>query len=361
MTHAPSIRRAVSLLPPCATTGIGSLPHTQLELALQTALAQDLPYLPQLPNGNPGELMIASVLEGLPGARFDQDGMVTIDLDQWKAARDEFGLGIEKALQNDALEPFEPSPTACRAFRPFLWEVEHRKLAFAKAQLSGPATVRWVAKTSEGEPASRVAELDRQIFRFILAKAIALTRAFRRANTTPLIYLDEPGLYALDLRDPAHLMVLQELKMLVVALQREGALVGIHCCSNTQWGAILGLGADLISLDVRLSLDALVEDREAFARFIASGATLSLGIIPTNLDSSYDVRELCDSVEATLRSTVGTRRFGELLSRCVLTPACGLAMRTVVDTERIFDELRAAQKRLKARADEEQPSVQSRV
>ena len=30
--------RALSLLPPCATTGIGSLPHTQLEMALQNAL-----------------------------------------------------------------------------------------------------------------------------------------------------------------------------------------------------------------------------------------------------------------------------------------------------------------------------------
>src|SRR5439155_19389607 len=110
----------------------------------------------------------------------------------------------------------------------------------------------------------------------------------------------------------------------------------------------------LLSLDVRLSLDAVLDDRAAFLRFLAQGSVLSLGIIPTDLSSSYDVEELVESVEAALRATVPrSLRFEEVLARMPLTPACGLAMRTVVDAERIFDQLRAAQRELKAVAEPE--------
>lgn len=341
----PNIRRAIQLLPPCATTGIGSLPHTQLELALQMALQVDIPYLPQLPAGNPSELMIPSALDGLPGMGFDAEGMVTVDLSRWEAEREAFGDRIEVALQSEDLSALEPSAQACRAWKPFLWEVEHRKLALAKAQLAGPATVRWVAKTSDGRSISQVPAMDQQVFRLLLARAAAMARALRRAGTTPLIYVDEPGLYALDRSDPRHLVTLQELKVLVAALHREGALVGLHCCGNTQWAPVLELGVDLLSLDVRLSLDALLEEREAFIRFLASGATLSLGIIPTDVSSTYEVDKLVDSVEVSLRATLprGSPLAG-VLEHMLLTPACGLALRSVMEAERVFEDLRAAQR-----------------
>ena len=344
---APNVRKALSLLPSCATTGVGSLPHTQLEMALQMSLQVDIPYLPQLPAGAPAELMIAAALDGLPGLRFDADGITTLDMAEWERARDPFGLAIEAALQSDALGPFEPSPQACRAFRPFLWEVENRKLALAKVQIAGPCTVRWVAKTSDGRPASDVPALDQQVFRLLLAKSMALVKAVRRAGATPLIYLDEPGLYALDRKDARHLVALQELKVLAMALRREGALVGLHCCSNTDWPALLDLGLDVLSIDVRLSLDAVLEDAAALKRFLASGATLSLGIVPTNLDATYAIPELVESVEASLRATLGGSSFAVVLSHVLLTPACGLAMRSVIDAERTFEELRQAQRAIR--------------
>lgn len=346
---APNIRRALTLLPPGATTAIGSLPLTQQELALQMALQLDVPFLPQLPADHPSELMIPSALEGLPGLAFDPEGVCTVHLAEWALKQEAFGISIEAALQSDQLAAFEPSPQACRSWKPFLWEVEHRKLPFAKVQLSGPCTTRWVARTSDGSPASENELLDRQIFRLLLAKSMALVKALRRVGCTPILYLDEPGLYALDRTQARHLVALQELRMLVVALQREGALVGLHCCGNTDWAALLELGLDLLSIDVRLSLDAVLDERAGFLRFLSSGATLSLGIIPTNLDSNFEVSELVDSVEAGLRSVLPARwNLQEVLGRMLLTPACGLALHTVPDAERIFDRLRSAQKALRA-------------
>ncbi|MFP2929799.1 hypothetical protein ACLESO_32325 [Pyxidicoccus sp. 3LG] len=357
---APNIRRAVQLLPACATTGIGSLPHTQVELGLQAALAQDIPFLPQLPVGKPSELMIPAAMEGLPGLSFDAEGLCTIDLDAWAAGRADFEARLDAALAAGALEQYEPSPEACRAWRPFLWEVETRKLAFAKAQLAGPFTVRSVARTSSGQPALDVPGLDQAMYRLVLARSLAMVKALRRAGTTPLFYLDEPGLYAFQRTQPRHLLALQELKLLVVALQREGALVGVHCCGNTDWGALLDVQPDLLSLDVRLSLDAMVEEREALERFLVSGATLSLGIVPTDLASAYEVSELVDSVEASLKAALPRGfSFAQVVSTVVLTPACGLAMRSVVDAERILEELKAAQRRLRGALEAERPVLQS--
>jgi methionine synthase II (cobalamin-independent) len=344
-----SVRPALKLLPACATTAIGSLPHTQSELALQMALQHDVPFLPQLPRADPAELMIPAALEGLPGMAFDSDGVCTVDLQAWAAKRDRFTLEIETALATGQLNAFEPTAVACRAFRPFLWEVENRKLPFAKVQLAGPATVRWVAKTSTGAPASDTPELDQQIFRLLLARALSLVKAVRRAAATPIIFLDEPGLYALDPRDARHLVVLKELQVMIVALQREGALVGLHCCSNTRWADLLGLGLDILSIDARLSLDAVLEEPGAFWNFLSGGSTLSLGIVPTDIATAYKLDELVDSVEASLRATAPKGiAFEAVLSQMLLTPACGLGMRSVLDAERIIGEVRQAQRAIRS-------------
>src|SRR6266851_4369289 len=94
-----SVGRAVQLLPAMGTTGIGSLPHTQLELALQMAFRVDIPYLPQLPVGQPAEFMIPQALEGIPGLTFDSEGVCTIDIERWERESVAFQQSVESALE----------------------------------------------------------------------------------------------------------------------------------------------------------------------------------------------------------------------------------------------------------------------
>ena len=335
-------RPALALLPKHATTAIGSLPHTQGELGLQLALQLDIPFLPELPAGNPAEFMIASALEGLPGLAFDEQGMCTVDRAAWERGAPAFGTQLDDALRTGDLSAFEPSPVARRAWRPFLWEVQNRKLALAKAQLAGPSTVRWGTQLSTGGMVADDAAVDRQVFRLVLARCLAMVKALRTAGATPLFYLDEPGLYALDVTDGRHLLNLQEIRLLVVALQREGALVGLHCCGNTRWEALLELGLDLLSFDVRLSLDALLDVPGPLEAFLGSGGALSLGIVPTDLGQDASVGELVEAAATSLEAVLGKNRARAALDHAVLTPACGLALRTVPDAERIVEQLRAA-------------------
>lgn len=339
-------RPNLKLPSPLATTAIGSLPHTQLEMAMQLAFSVEIPYLPTLPRKEPAEFMIPQAIEGLPGASFDQEGEARIVRSRWQLESKAFGLKLERALETMALEEFEPSATFAGAWKPFLWEIEHRGSAFAKAQITGPVTARWVLRLDDGSPLSSVPELERQLFRLQLARGLAMVRAIRERGARPILFLDEPGLYALDPRDPSSMLVLQELKILVLALQKEGALVGIHCCSNTDWTRVLGLGLDIVSLDARLSLGAVLANAEVFSRYLDAGGLIALGVIPTNVASHYEVEGLVDAALAMMRSHGDSQLVGRILSQSLLTPACGLAMRTVPDTEEVFADLRHAQRLL---------------
>jgi hypothetical protein len=332
------------MLPALATSSIGSLPHTQLELALQQALLLDIPAAPQLPRRDAAEYMVPQALEGLHGLRADAEGNVELDLGDWRRGAATLDARLDGALErDDGIQRFLPSAAAWQALRPFLWEVEQRRLPFAKVQIAGPFTLRWVLRTTRGEPLAGVEEgkaVERQIFRLVLARALALARRLRETGAKPVVFLDEPGLYAFDRRDPQHLVSLQELRVVVLALRREGAVVGVHCCGNTEWGPVLGLGWDVVSIDARLSLEAVLAAGAAFERFQAAGGVLSLGIVPTDLSAPDDLDGVLLQARERLRR--------EALSRSLLTPACGLAMRSVPDAERIFAELRRAQQELRA-------------
>jgi hypothetical protein len=338
----PSTREMLRLLPFAAKTGIGSLPHTEVETALRISFGREIPYLPELPALNPGELMLPSALEGLPGLQ----GAGTIDLEAWRPKRDRFSFAIEDALSSKNLSAFEPTTRAC--FRPFLTEVQQRRPRMAKVQIAGPATARWFAKTSTGEPASEVPELDQQIFRLLLARSLALVNAVRLAGAHPIIFLDEPGLISLDPANARHGLVLQELKLMIHALQDAGAAVGIHCCGNTDWAVLLGLGLDILSFDARLSLDAILEEKAACRDFLGAGSTFNVGLIPTDPGETYSVPELVDAIEVSFRATLP--RVEGLLGRMILSPACGLGARSIPDADRILAEVETAQRRLKTLA-----------
>jgi hypothetical protein len=332
------------VLPPLATSGIGSLPHTQLELALQQALLVDIPAAPQLPRRDAAEYMVPQALEGLHGLRADAEGNAGIDVGDWRRGAATLDARLDRALEHDdGVQRFLPSAAAWHALRPFLWEVEQRKLPFAKVQIAGPFTLRWVLRTTRGEPLAGIDEgkaIERQIFRLVLARSLALVRRLRETGAKPVIFLDEPGLYAFDRRDPQHLVSLQELRVVVLALRREGAVVGVHCCGNTEWAPLLALGWDVVSIDARLSLESVLATGAAFERFQAGGGVLSLGIVPTDVSGELDVDAVLREARARLSPST--------LARALLTPACGLAMRTVPDAERIFAELRRAQQELRA-------------
>lgn len=334
------------------TTGIGSLPHHNVDSALAYSFRMGIPFLPQIPIRNPWEFMIAQALEGLPGLQMETDGNVVLNIDIWasRAARmtksldDAFSRPSDDAL---AFEAFEPSSAVSHSWQAFVWELEERGTPVAKVQIAGPMTAQWALRTRDGSLPEKQPELTRQIYHLVLARAISMIRRLRQIGTRPIIYLDEPGLYGLDAGNPKHLLALQELRIMIQTLRKEGAQVGLHCCSNTNWSAVLGLGLDLLSIDASLSLQSLLGDgRAALLRgFIESGGALSLGVIPTGrpgLLRSFQPAGDCERIRATLLQAFSPAPGGSegaeplvsrILEEAIYTPACGLALQSVADAE----------------------------
>lgn len=333
-------------LPALATTAIGSLPHTQLELAVQAAFQVDVPYLPQLPRRDPGEYMVPQALEGLPGLSHDREGVCTVSLSDWRVGASALQRLIGRSLAGEAAL-LEPTPEAYGAWPAFLWELSARKTPIAKVHLAGPLTVTHAARLSDGRALASDAALASQVFQLVVARALAMVKAVAARGAQALFFFDEPGLCGLSLGTASHLMALQELKVAALALRKAGAIVGLHCCGNTDWERLLPLGFEVLSIDARLSLAPLLERERELAVFLRGGGRLALGVVPTDLESELpSATALCHEIFSTL-SRAGAE---EVLERALLTPACGLALRGVPEAEVIFERLAHVRALLAARA-----------
>jgi len=326
-------------------TGIGSLPHHNVDSALAFSFRMSVPFLPQIPVRHPNEFMITQALESLPGKISSSSGEVTLDHAQWDRGSMELTDQLEHAFRSPdakAFDEYAPSADSWSSFQPFLYEIEERALRFAKIQIAGPLTCQWALRLSDGTPVDKYPEIGMQIFRLVLARAIAMVRQVKSRGATPLIYLDEPGFYCFSKETPRHLLGLQELKLLVQTLKKEGALVGLHCCSNTDWQSLLAIPIDVLSIDARLSLTSLLSQNSELWGFLNHGGRLSLGVIPTGREPSEVSSFEPERAFAELLGTLDRYGFGgaptlrNLVKKSIFTPACGLGLHSTEDAEIIL-------------------------
>lgn len=325
------------------TTGIGSLPHPYVDAALQFSFQMKVPFLPQLPARNAKEFMIGQALDRLPGLFLEEGGVAKVRLADWEkgapALREEAEAAFSSSDEN-AFEAFLPSPDVWSCWTPFLFELEERSVRFAKIHLAGPLTCQWSLMLEDDSPANKHTALGMQVYKLTLARAIAMTRKLRSIGVTPLFYVDEPGFYGFSKKNPTHVTGLSELKLFLQTLSKENALVGMHCCSNTDWKAILSLPLDVLSFDTHLSLDTLFTQKESVQTFLERGGRFSYGIVPTATHSvkihSYTPELLMEHFLVSVNRHFPDGMPAALLKQGLITPACGLALHRIEDAETIL-------------------------
>ncbi len=343
-------------------TGIGSLPHHNIDSAMEYSLRFDIPFLPQMPLRNAWEYMLPQALEGLPGLEISPDGLPCLDTDIWLSRCQRFETRLQLALEAERLgreseHSFEPSPAVSSTWQSFAWELREGGLRQAKFQIAGPLTAQWSLRAKDGGSLARHPELYSQIVKLILLRALAMTRKLRAEQIEPVIFLDEPGIFALDATRPEHLPLFHELRLLIQTLKNSGAKVGLHCCSNTAWGPLLELPLDYLSFDYALSFTSLFEPGNSglsanLIQFCERGGRFSIGIIPTarvatlpHLDIETLTRELIGGVRRVFVNHSAEFVAG-VLRESLYTPACGLAFHSVADAELIYAHLRTFQRNL---------------
>ncbi len=305
----------VSRLPAGAATAIGSLPHRDAHAAAALVLRclPRLPAVPELPNRDPRESMIARFATGLPEVVAAPDGSISVlglDCDSPVDARfdDERHAGFLTFLEVAAAQPRPP--------------------AFVKVQLAGPLTLG-VALTRAGMPHGRA-----------FVRAVECARTWARAlearvrdelpGAEVMTFFDEPAL-VLWRTDDALLDRETATDLLSAALAAPSGVTGVHVCGAGDVRLALDAGPDVLALDVgTLELD----DAFALSRFLEADGWVAWGTVPTDRPVGESASPLWKALieawcELTRRGCDPVRLRNQALS----TPTCGLAGHGITQAE----------------------------
>ncbi|HEY3142390.1 MAG TPA: hypothetical protein VGJ86_14725 [Acidimicrobiales bacterium] len=307
------------LFPVGLSTGIGSLPHDDPEVAAQNALDWHarLPAAPSLPRRSATESMIAQAAWGIAGVLVLEDGSLLVDEATINPSLPLVDPGVDG-------EPFV-------GLRAFLDLVTGRVAPF-KLQLTGPLTLA-LALHAVGVSPERAFAVAAQA---VPARIEAVLMAARQAapGATPVLFLDEPGLTAaLDPTFPFDLDASLDLVSSAMAVVEERAIAGLHCCGRADWQAVLQAGPQILSLPVGAGA---IEHAGAIAGFLERGGWVAWGAVPTDgpLTTSADVLWRRLRGEWTELAMAGCDP-ALLRERAIITPACGLVGLEVHQAEQV--------------------------
>jgi methionine synthase II (cobalamin-independent) len=312
------------------TTGIGSLPHHNVDSALDYSFRHDIPFLPQLPFKSPKELMVYQTLFGFPGLELRQKDAV-LNLKLYLKSREESKLKIQKAFKENHFRDFLPTPEEYSAFAPFLFELQERNVTHAKIQITGPETLNYVLTLNDGESIRDYSLIKNDILEFCMVKGFALIEAIKELGIRPIIFIDEPILSLIKPSDTLFVTALSDLTILINSFKKMGAKVGLHCCGNTDWASLLKLNLDYLSFDYSLSSGEIKKASEEMKAFKNSLGHFSLGILPTDLFDGVNETISIDDLK-TLKNVWGT----EILLTC----ACGLGLKSAEKAEKFLAKLK---------------------
>ncbi len=280
-------------------SGVGSLPHPNIDSALKHVFKYDIPYLPQLPRISPEESMIFQALDGL-GTLSIQQGSVSL-----------------KDILPENKWMVVPQYSAYHAFNPFLFDIKKDNYNEVKIELAGPFTCSYYLNSNLS-----LQERFPLIQKFIIQKICTMANYF--SDYKLHIQIDEPALFLLGRDDyPTYFhSTINQLHHL------HSALIGVHCCSNANWSKILEVPLDFLSFDfweVHQSISA---------KLLQDLTYLYIGILPTTNHPQIPLTEMANKLKAWLPPKHPS---------LVLTPTCGLALKSIKESELYLRDLRRLQ------------------
>ena len=310
-------------------TGIGSLPHTDINQALGLIFKhiRDIPFWPQLPKLNPLERMVAQFGEGFPCLELTDDGLLYNPKDRDR----ELELFYAKIIGED-LDYFKITQRCAHGlygFRDYLRDSGSAKAVFIKCQITGPFTFAASLKDEEGTLLLHDAIFLQVIIKALAMKALWQIKFFKEFGKDIILFIDEPylGCFGSAYTPISREQVLKGLGELTGAIKSDGILVGVHCCGNTDWSIFTDIdGIDIISLDAFSFLDKFVLYADNIKSFLQRGGVICWGIVPTQ---EFTGRETAKMLSDRLRRGIDILRDKKvnnklLYENLLISPACGL-------------------------------------
>ncbi len=323
----------------CLATGIGSLPHQDPKAACAfiSKYFKEIPFWPQLPQLSAKEDMFIQYIEGFPGVSLDGEKTV------WRRT-DKFAEELEKLYEHHLQGQYQSygfGKGYASGFQSFLDSgiVPERAV---KGQVTGPVSMGLSLVKEDMRPALYDEELSDAIARFLCLKAIRQENSLKAICRETIMFVDEPSLANLG---SAYINISKEqvVKLLGLVFKGISGIKAIHCCANTDWGAVIEAGPDIVSFDaynymVNLSLYA-----SEVKALIERGGAIAWGIVPNTVEALQ--KETSASLKDRLEEGIGLfDRKGlnhrQLIAQSLLTPSCGMAGLPVDGAEKAAELLR---------------------
>jgi hypothetical protein len=335
-------------------TGIGSMPFTDVEHAIDVSLARmpEAPIWPQLPKLGFTEQMEVQYSEGMPCIVMDR-GKGRVFFDTSKDYSEEFAAFYETYMM--AMDP-EAGNGDCSAmaigpeFSKGIYALEARlkktsaKLPFVKVQTTGACSF---ALTLVDE--NKRAIFYNEEFRDMIVKALAMKcrwqiQKFRPFAEKVICFIDEPILSAFG--SSTYVSVTREnvvalLGEMIAAIHSDSGIAGVHCCGNTEWSILIDAGVDMVNFDAFEYGETIIMYADAIKKHLERGGMLAWGIVPTSPKiREQSVDSLAEKLELLIDKLSAKGINKRLIAdRAVLTPSCGTGSLDPADAEKVFETL----------------------
>lgn len=326
------------VIKPFSTTGIGSLPHRNVDDACELVLKTlDIPFWPQLPQRSFKELMIPQYSEGFPFVRLnDKEQNIWVLRDD----SDELDRFYESCTEESKIAISEDYAFGLHAF---LRKIKGRRFNTLKGHVTGPVTFTLGLKDNFGRYIYFDEELREIACMLLKAKVRWQIDLLKQHAEQVIIFIDEPILSALgsstylgvDAGEAARL-----LREVALTVENCGGVPGIHCCGRADWPMVMNAGFKILNFDSCEYFDTLAIYHAEIKGFLENGGCLAWGAVPTS-DAVITAQE--DALAGMLRRNIDAlcKYLPEDLvkTRIILTPACGAGSRTVEESIKIFQLL----------------------
>jgi methionine synthase II (cobalamin-independent) len=318
-------------LPSFSGTGIGSVPFLSPQRACRIILDQDLliPFWPQMVRIDPREEMLIQFSPPLPCLAQDLENR-SLRIDPFCRRSQALLDFYEKFLSGD-LDFFALRPDFAAGFFTLFPEVQGRKAPtpWIKGQIVGPITLGLSLKDDNDRFLIHDPELLDTVIKGLAGQGLSQIRHITALGKKALLFIDEPSLsgYGSAFTPLSRSEVIDILGETIRLLrEKEEALIGLHCCGNTDWSLLLALDLDVINLDAFAFGEAFLLYPGEIRSFLEQDRAIAWGIVPT---SDYTGRETAEALlnqlngyfESLIRQGIDSDR---LHSQALLTPACGL-------------------------------------
>jgi len=333
-------------------TGIGSMPFTDVDRAIEVSLSRfpEAPFWPQLPRLDLNEQMEIQYSEGMPCVvidrekrrmHFDTSGDYS---DAFAAFYEAYILAMDADEGSGDCSAMAISPAFSRGIDAFEKKLGARgaKLPFVKVQTTGPCSF---ALTIVDENKRAVYYNDE--FRDVVIKALAMKCRWQIQKFQPfadrvICFIDEPILSGFGSSTYVSVKrenVVAHLAEVVDAVHADHGIAGVHCCGNTEWSILIDAGVDIVNFDAFEFGETIAMYPDAVKRHLKRGGLLAWGIVPTSVAiRQQSVESLSVLLEKMMDHLAAKGIDKQLIAEhALITPSCGTGSMEPADAEKVFE------------------------